>query len=177
MFVRFDALMIVTTVAIATCVSGCGRAEFHSNGTRFPPKMEDCPLRILGAFPGPGWVEIGTISIQAPRDYDPEMFVYRVRDELCEAGADAVVTEVNGSGKIARGVVLKFVGGAQTPAPAAAQPMPSVSACNPICSPGFDCVQGTCVPLCNPACTAGEACGRDRLCHPLDAGTQGATPH
>lgn len=173
---RFDALTLGKSLVIAACLSGCGRAEFHSNGARFPAKEEDCALRVFGALPGAGWVEIGTISIQAPRDHDPEMFVYRVRAELCEAGADAVVTQINGDGVIARGVVLKFVG-APAAAPAApAATSPAAAMCNPICSPGFDCVQGTCVPLCNPACIAGEACGRDRLCHPVDAGTPGGAP-
>jgi hypothetical protein len=42
------------------------------------------------------------------------------------------------------------------PAPAAA--------CSPLCSPGYDCQGGACVPACNPACGAGEVCSADRTC-------------
>jgi hypothetical protein len=53
---------------------------------------------------------------------------------------------------------------ANAPAAPASQPVGANDGCNPICSPGFACVSGACVPQCNPACTPGQKCGQDRTC-------------
>ena len=45
----------------------------------------------------------------------------------------------------------------------------AASVCSPICSPGFDCQAGRCVPLCNPPCETGEVCNRKRTCEPVAA--------
>jgi len=37
-------------------------------------------------------------------------------------------------------------------------------ACTPICSPGFACEEGRCIPQCNPPCEQGEVCTRKRVC-------------
>jgi hypothetical protein len=50
--------------------------------------------------------------------------------------------------------------------PGALADPPGAETCQPICSPGFACNAGTCVPQCNPACGGDETCGNDRLCHP-----------
>jgi len=56
-----------------------------------------------------------------------------------------------------------FVAKAGPPvAPTSAAPI----ACNPICSPGFACQAGRCVPQCNPPCESGEICNRQRVCEP-----------
>jgi hypothetical protein len=36
--------------------------------------------------------------------------------------------------------------------------------CNPVCSPGYTCRNGGCVPTCNPPCPADQVCGADRTC-------------
>jgi hypothetical protein len=38
------------------------------------------------------------------------------------------------------------------------------SSCVPDCSPGFACVNATCVSACNPPCAATQECGADRIC-------------
>jgi hypothetical protein len=51
------------------------------------------------------------------------------------------------------------------------------AACDPICSPGFACRSGSCVPRCNPPCEAGEVCNRRRACEPAAGpGSGGGTP-
>jgi len=158
-----------------SCLVGCAEPAFHWNGARFPAREPNCRLKLLGMPPGPDYVEIGTIikgdrSGGAESSHDPAQFVSPVWAKVCAAGADAVVTEVNGLGVVVRGIVFKHV------APTPAAPAPETAAvaggraCIPICSPGFDCRDGTCVPLCNPACESGETCGRDRLCHPAAGG-------
>ena len=47
-----------------------------------------------------------------------------------------------------------------------APPMPPPpDACKPPCSPGYACVDGTCVSACNPPCPASKQCGADRVCY------------
>ena len=160
-------------------MSGCGKPVFHHNNDyEYPPRPANCDLRVVGAHPGPGYEEIGTITIEGSRDYmyeDPEAFVDRVRPELCAAGANVVVTEVNGRGYVARGIAFVNIyedSDSHPSADASASPPPppppptTGAECTPICSPGFACSAGTCIPQCNPACTPTEECGRDRLCHP-----------
>lgn len=42
---------------------------------------------------------------------------------------------------------------------------PAPSPCVPDCSPGFVCVNASCLSACNPPCTATQQCGGDRICH------------
>jgi hypothetical protein len=55
------------------------------------------------------------------------------------------------------------------PQAAAASDDDDDQACDPICSPGFACQAGQCVPQCNPPCQAGEVCSRKRACEPAPA--------
>jgi hypothetical protein len=173
-------------VALAVTIAACARPVFHRNGATYPAKPGNCQLRVMGAHPGPGWEEIGTITIEGDRSagagsfQDGEEFVDRIRPEVCAAGADAVMTEVNGFGVVARGVAFRKVADvpekpeiASVPAPA---PPPAPDGCEPICSPGFACQKGICVPQCNPACGPEETCGRDRLCHAASAAAAASSP-
>jgi hypothetical protein len=45
----------------------------------------------------------------------------------------------------------------------------SGAVCAPICSPGFACESGQCIPQCNPACEPTEVCNRHRTCEPAAA--------
>ena len=60
-------------------------------------------------------------------------------------------------------VFVKGLAAPEVPARGAAD------ACQPICSPGFACQGGRCIPQCNPPCEGGEMCSRKRLCEPIDA--------
>ena len=55
---------------------------------------------------------------------------------------------------------VKGVAAPEVPAGGAA------NACQPICSPGFACQGGQCIPQCNPPCAEGEICNRQRVCEP-----------
>ena len=66
----------------------------------------------------------------------------------------------------------------ETPAKAPASPAPAGDgpACDPICSPGFACREGQCLPQCNPPCEAGEICSRKRICESTAQGVQPPAP-
>lgn len=159
----------IATVAVVVAAFGCAEPVLHkSGGTTFPALPKGCPLTVVATHPGPDYTEIAQITIEGDQSFgagtyrDPQAFANVVHDRICAAGGDTLITEVNGFGVIARGIVLRRVA---TAAPAAV-PIPA-GACEPLCSPGFLCTQGKCIPQCNPACTADQACGNDRLCHPL----------
>jgi hypothetical protein len=128
---------------------------------------------VVGSHPGPGYLEIAQIAVEGPAEqvarhyHDPMVFANEVRTRVCAAGGDVLMTEVNGAGAIVHAIVFHRVDEPQPPPQGRpAEPVPAADTCNPICSPGFSCNAGTCVPQCNPACTEAETCGNDRLCHP-----------
>lgn len=149
-------VLFVAAVALGACAHA---PTYHATAqTKFPPKAPNCPLAIAASHPDPGYEEIGVIAIGGYYYQDPNAFLDAMRADVCAAGGDLVITEVNGYGAIARGVVFRKRAGASL--------ADGGQACFPICSPGFGCERGTCIPLCNPACGADERCGPDRLCHP-----------
>ena len=162
----------VTAVVLVAAASGCARPVLHkSGGTAFPARPRGCALAVVATLPGPEYLELAQITIEGDRSFgagtyhDPQEFANKVRDDVCAVGGDTLVTEVNGFGVIARGIVLRRVA---SPAAAAAAPAPTpgrASTCEPLCSPGFLCTAGTCIPQCNPRCVDNETCGNDRLCH------------
>jgi len=158
------ALALVLVAACANHYQG-----YRSGDQKYPKRAADCQVELYATHPGPEYIEIGQITPEenAPRYTNPQSFKKVVRPVVCALGGDALATEMNGLGVIIRGIVFKHVASEE---PAAATPAPAASGtCDPICSPGFTCDAGTCVPQCNPACDEGEACGKDRLCHPRDA--------
>ena len=161
------ALTVVFGLAfVVSALCGCAEVVFHRAGSRrytaLPP---DCRIRLVASPPESGYDEIGLLAIDGPAGSfrDPDEFVRAARPQVCRAGGEIVVTQINGLGAIVRGVVLRRRP-VEPAAEAEAQAEPDGD-CDPICSPGFACTDGKCRPQCNPACEAGETCGRDRLCH------------
>ena len=155
----FGALLLC---ALSLAITSCAHPVFHATaGAKYPPREATCEFKMLATHPGPDYQEIGVLTIEGDRSFgagsynDPNAFADAVRHQVCAAGGDAVATEVNGGGYIARGIIFRK---GETPAA-------PVGACDPICSPGFQCTAGRCVAQCNPACTSGQVCGDDRLCH------------
>jgi hypothetical protein len=93
--------------------------------------------------------------------------VEQLRAEACLAGAEGIVGFKESRSEFDMFIDAKLiVKGIEPPA------------CEPICSPGFACQGGRCIPQCNPPCAAGEICSRKRVCEPTgdhpprDAGDQ-----
>lgn len=168
---RWQSGLVLSITFGLGLAAGCARPVFHaSSSVRFPPRPANCHIRNVGSHPGAGYTEIGYINVEGDNRMfgagsyrNPAKFVEQVRSEVCRAGGELVITQMNGLGVVVRGIVLRRTGGSARPQP--------VSGCEPICSPGFRCIRRVCVPQCNPACEAGEKCGRDRRCHKV-----GGTP-
>jgi hypothetical protein len=97
-----------------------------------------------------------------------------LREKAVERGANYVVLDFV-AGPSAQGrlfacpsdalATLSGPGGGAAPPAAMAPASPASPACKPDCSPGYACVDGSCVSACNPPCAAGKTCGADRICH------------
>ena len=150
-------------------------------GPQRASRPEGCPIDRFPTKPPPyAFTPIAKVRTEC----DPvrrQMCIDQLRREACRAGADAVIgfkesmDQDSVSMFIDATFVVKGTGAAEAPAaPAAAAPAPG--GCDPICSPGFACQGGTCVPQCNPPCEAGEICSRKRVCEPADQPTAPAAP-
>jgi hypothetical protein len=169
---RARLLACAALVALGAASAACGKPALHRTGAAtFPPRERGCTFQVIGTAPGPDHVEVAQVVIEG--DFiagtgvyrDPQEFAAAARDQICAAGGDLLVTEVNGQGVIARGIVFHRVATHGVAADRAPTAPPPAGACEPICSPGFRCQAGTCIPQCNPTCDEGETCGKDRTCH------------
>ena len=181
MFTRLRSRALARVVLPALAAAACtAQPVLRPTGTqKFPPYLSNCKFQLRATHPGPRYVEVAQISIEGKR-LDPAVyrsarkFADTVQAEICATGGDALVTEDNGKGEIVSGIVCHQIDQPEPgPVPAAALPTSASGppaawsgTCEPICSPGFACDNGVCIPQCNPACIDGETCGRDRLCHP-----------
>ncbi len=93
-----------------------------------------------------------------------ELCLDSMRRRACLAGADIVygISETREGG--VSYLNATFARGLPGPIGDAVSGGPAEIACNPICSPGFVCETGTCLPQCNPKCAADEICTRQRFC-------------
>ena len=169
-------------VSAALLVGACmSTTSVTAIGPQRASRPEGCPIDLFPTKPPPyAFTPIAKVRTEC----DPvrrQMCVDQLRREACRAGADAVVgfKESMDADSVSMFIdatfVVKGTGAPEAPAaPAAAAPAPG--ACDPICSPGFACQGGTCVPQCNPPCEAGEICSRKRVCEPADQPTAPPSP-
>jgi hypothetical protein len=128
----------------------------------------DCRMQmIFGPLPYPHQ-DIARARTECPDHVDDEEMCFdSIRQKACLVGADTVygIAETRGGGLSYLNSTFARI----LPGPigrAAAGPPAAQLACDPICSPGFACAKGTCVPQCNPTCAADEICTPQRACVP-----------
>jgi hypothetical protein len=105
---------------------------------------------------------------------DEELCFDSMRRKACFAGADIIygIAETR-EGEVAY-LNATFARSPPGPIGGAILGGPAELACDPICSPGFVCERGTCLPQCNPRCAADEICTRQRLCAPTKRISRGS---
>jgi hypothetical protein len=127
----------------------------------------DCRMQMtFGPLPYPHQ-DIARAKTDCPDHMDnEELCLDSMRRKACLAGADIVY----GIAQTREGGVdylnATFARSLPGPIEDAVSSRPAELACDPICSPGFVCERGTCLPQCNPKCAADEICTRQRLCAP-----------
>lgn len=158
-------------VAVAALLAGaCTPTYVTAMGPRRPSRPEDC---LIEMFPTTVPPYPFTPIAKARTECDPvrrNSCVEQLRSEACRAGADAVVGFKESTEEWMLHIDATFVvkGPAAMDAQAPAAPA-ATGVCDPICSPGFACQSGQCIPQCNPPCQTGEVCNRKRTCEPAAA--------
>jgi hypothetical protein len=106
----------VRTVALflALTVAGCGGPVYRFTSISAPqaPRPQDCAFAISTSPPDPRqFEEIGVLDARRQPSNRLDVFKRHAAPEICAAGGDLVVPEVNGYGYYMRGVLYRRVGG------------------------------------------------------------------
>jgi hypothetical protein len=99
-------------------ITGCTSVAYqfsHTGEKEYEPKKVDCKFRILSGLPQGKFEEIGVVNMTHYGDKlgavttpnTPGQFDAIIRNDICNAGAELVVGEVNGLGHYVRGTVYK----------------------------------------------------------------------
>jgi hypothetical protein len=93
---------------LSLTMAACSSAKFNSNSDRrLSPKQQNCAFKISNTVPKEGYEEIGIVDISHPENIrSVEDFKNLVREQVCSAGGDLVVGEINGMGWYVRGTVF-----------------------------------------------------------------------
>ncbi len=153
--VALNALNVLPSCSVWSEVTPIGRT--------YPPKPKDCAVDVFPATRPPyPYVDIASARAMCHR-MAREACIERLKSDVCEAGGDALYAFSEGLDP--NQTVISVVIAKRTGSPAPPPPPPSTGTCTPVCSPGFHCWGGVCMPECNPSCAPGDTCGNDRLCH------------
>ena len=163
---------------VAALVASCAAAASAPNAPRRPPLAEDCPIQLFPAtHPSYAVVDLAPVQVVCNRGLGRAPCLEKLRRQACATGADTAYGFNEGISPDGAGMVISATVAVRREAPAGrpgavtAAPVEedSGSACAPICSPGFACQAGQCIPQCNPACEPTEICNRHRICEPARA--------
>lgn len=157
---RPRAWALAAVIVLASCTS----SEVTQIGPRRPARSYDCAADVVRDRPSFAVVDLAVARAHCPFEEPPYRgCLEELRTRACQVGADVIygLTEtlsVPGNGGQVNATLALRSGSA-----------PASDACTPICSPGFDCQAGRCIPLCNPACAPTETCNIHRTCEPAPA--------
>jgi hypothetical protein len=168
--VPFVPRAVLAGLALAVAAACGGPGPVHA-------RAPDCKIEVLPNPPGDGYVEVGQMefaNVMFKPQYhyhSPYTLAADMRQQICAAGGDTLVADLNAAGEIVHAAVYRHIDESDIPAPYPKQPPPKAESCEGACRPGFACEHDVCVPLapqCDPACGDGETCGADGLCHPAE---------
>jgi hypothetical protein len=131
-----------------------------------PPRMGGyCPVQVFPkARPWYAYADLATVQVSCDT---LDLCVDEMRHEACMVGGDTVYGFIDsqpGVNIVSATLAIRTEAAAGVPPPPSG--VPAAPSCSPICSPGFACQDGQCIPQCNPACEANQTCTRARLCAP-----------
>ena len=106
---RLTRRLLATSMLFAT---GCGSASFQyvpTTGEQTQPKAVGCDFAILSTPPTREYIELGVLQPNSQfRTKDVQVFRQQVDADVCRAGGDAVLAEINGTGQYVRGTVIRY---------------------------------------------------------------------
>lgn len=106
--------LLLGILTISTCLSGCSSTTYpysHVSDSAYPAKEESCKFRVLSALPSGNYEEIGVFNIawgHSKRPTTPGELTEKIRPDVCKAGGDFVVGDVNGYGVYVRATLFKY---------------------------------------------------------------------
>jgi hypothetical protein len=144
-------------------VVSCG-PQLTVLGPRRPAHRPGCAVQIVLGTPAAPFVDLASTRTKCLETARADC-LDELRDQACAVGGDTVygLSEASSQHITSISAMLAVRGQAESGAGGSAA---GAAACTPICSPGFDCQAGRCVPLCNPACAPSEICNVHRACEP-----------
>lgn len=102
---------LLTVLVLSITASGCGYTYSYTKTTdvQAAAKPEaSCEFLATATVPDPnGYVEIGVLEVRHHPPRDITRFKEEIYDQVCAAGGDVVVGEINGYGFYMRGIVFK----------------------------------------------------------------------
>jgi hypothetical protein len=173
-------VVLVVVLMAAVLTASCASSEVAVSAPRRPPLPENCPVQLFPtARPSYASVDLASVRAVCNRALGRRACLEKLRLQTCAAGGDTAYGFKEGINPDGAGMFISATvalrGDAPAPgpsaAPAALAPVAGApdASCLPICSPGFSCQAGQCIPQCNPACEPTEICNRHRICEPAAA--------
>ncbi len=105
---------VMPSVLVAAAGVACANPGPHNAATDgFQARPRNCVVEMLGALPGPDYVEIARISLEGTANYGAGTYrnsrasANALREMVCELGGDAVKTEVDAQGVVVRAIVFR----------------------------------------------------------------------
>jgi hypothetical protein len=99
----------------ALLVAGCAHTIPYSytSSLAASPRPAECKIRVVTTPPGSGFVEIGILDANRTQfnlfagGTDAADFMTKVNEQVCAAGGELVVTEINSYGYYVRATVYR----------------------------------------------------------------------
>ena len=97
---------LIILLALSILATSCASYIYtHSADQTYPSKIENCKFKVVNTAPNPAeYVEIGSINSQDfyANAKNPEDWKSIIAKDVCAAGGDLVVSEINGYGQYIR---------------------------------------------------------------------------
>jgi hypothetical protein len=168
---------LLGSAALLAVVASCGGSQVSMLGPRRPVRPLGCAVQVVPGTPAGPVVDLASARARCLENKRGDC-LDELRRQACATGGDTVYGLSESVDQhityIAATLALRGQAGSGAAAPRGGAAGPP--ACTPICSPGFDCQGGRCIPLCNPVCAPSEICDMHRTCAPAPPAALPAAP-
>jgi len=160
-FGRPGAMLVIAACLVWLPSLSCITSELTPlSNNRRPSRPAGCSLQIFPTTqPDYSHENVASVRVSCDPIIGRPTCLKELKEKACHAGADTLYGFHEGDSGGWMFIAATAANRANAQTPSAATP-----GCAPICSPGFDCQAGRCIPVCNPPCEAGEVCNRKRTC-------------
>lgn len=166
---------VVAVLAVFLAASCASSGPVAPDAPPRPARPESCLVQLFPTTrPTYPSVDLQSIQVLCNRALGRAACIEELRIKTCAIGGDTLYGFAEGITPDGAGMLISAsVAVRRKASPASsdartAMPVDEAAGagCTPICSPGFACQVGQCIPQCNPACEPTEICNRHRTCEP-----------